>query len=636
MKKYYTKSKSGEEVEVSPELAKQLVSSGKKTASDFTIEDSGDKDTQPTSVTSTPEYKSVYGQLKEDALRVGYSGLTDIQKKMIRDAYPESIGGKAGRPFEEMTAKMDEQAGRSDYTYKQDQMAGRSAVGPQNPDQSIPERIYGDLRTSLSNIVSPATAVIQKIFETTTGEDKHILGHDVYGNEISIPKSEVSFNDRIAAEREAGYKGEGLTGLLADPLNLTMLIPGLGEAVEGSKIAKLAKALPYLKTSPITRQALLKGLAGGVEGAGYGLTSAKLDNTRANQNAVDALKTGGLLGGLLGSFGVALSEHGIESFPGVDKLEQMKMKGYKNTGLMGLTREQRKQVLEDVNPIAPTMSNYYNVGTEYINTGKSDYKKVDKIFDEVLDKKGYPQGAVKTSDIKKAMVDAILKDAKEGGLYANTNKEDVENYVAEKLKNLEFSTSLNPQSISPAFKDLVGDVDVLKIVPISKLGSVLGALSKDIGGLRSKNPLAEKQMALLAHEGIVENILNGGKSGASDLFTGKIPKMNGSEIVEDASGMPVLQSYNELLAPNTRDDYRLGQLVLKSIQNAPETGSGFRMSIPGLGEFGPQIYGRMKTNYVSPAWQYKLGSLLADNPLSHTLGARELKGDILATPRRTK
>lgn len=195
-------------------------------------------------------------------------------------------------------------------TYKRDPNAGRGAnptgVQDVNPtigfESGLPGEYslkYDDIRKGLAAITAPVIGA----WNTMTGPKGNI------GNPDQIP-----YTQAVGESYNKAIEGRGIPGIVSDPVNLTMFIPGVGE-VAMSRLAgmggKAAKAGEFLASHPV----ITKGAGSAIEGAGYTGASEALDPTKEFTGRDLAIAGG--LGGVLGAGGGFLQQWGKESFPGI-------------------------------------------------------------------------------------------------------------------------------------------------------------------------------------------------------------------------------------------------------------------------------------------------------------------------------
>lgn len=195
-------------------------------------------------------------------------------------------------------------------TYKRDPNAGRGAnptgVQDVNPtigfESGLPGEYslkYDDIRKGLAAITAPVIGA----WNTMTGPKGNI------GNPDQIP-----YTQAVGESYNKAIEGRGIPGIVSDPVNLTMFIPGVGE-VAMSRLAgmggRAAKAGEFLASHPV----ITKGTGSAIEGAGYTGASEALDPTKEFTGRDLAIAGG--LGGALGAGGGFLQQWGKESFPGI-------------------------------------------------------------------------------------------------------------------------------------------------------------------------------------------------------------------------------------------------------------------------------------------------------------------------------
>ena len=254
---------------------------------------SNDDGWETISVTETPEYKSSYDQLKEDALRVGYSGLSDSQKQMIKSAYPQSLAGKAGRPFEEMTRQMDEQAGQ----YISEKEAAERDANAGNA--------YTAAKAFLSVPASFITAGWDKLTHTE---------HESSPEGKAIPVQDKPYMDYVKESQQAAHENRGLTGFASDPMNVISFGPG-GRAISKGITKGAERLKPALGEGKLQDIPAILGNA--AEGAAYGAGDAFMNDRDIGHSALLGAGFGGVLGGA-SDMAKAYSKH---SFPGLNSQE---------------------------------------------------------------------------------------------------------------------------------------------------------------------------------------------------------------------------------------------------------------------------------------------------------------------------
>lgn len=188
---------------------------------------------------------------------------------------------------------------------------------------------YGMARRGMSALAAPIIGG----WNTMTGK---------YGN-IGNPE-QLPYAQAVGNAYTKGVRGEGIPGLVANPMNLTMLAPGLGEYVVGGRLASMGgtagKAGALAAENPI----IARGLAGGVEGAGYTAAQAALDPDLEQSTGANLLGAG--IGAGFGLGGGVLRKVANESFPGIKvinkKLDRSGGQEYTNAELEAFRRDASK------------------------------------------------------------------------------------------------------------------------------------------------------------------------------------------------------------------------------------------------------------------------------------------------------
>jgi hypothetical protein len=133
-------------------------------------------------------------------------------------------------------------------------------------------------------------------------------------NRFVGPKGNIGSERDITKDIDSaitqGAEGRGVAGLLADPLNATALLPGVGEYLMATKLGKMAQ-----KAGPVIGETLVRAGAGAGEGAGYGALSL-LDDTKDN-TAGKAIGHSAAFGGGFGLGTGMLKGFGKDWFPGL-------------------------------------------------------------------------------------------------------------------------------------------------------------------------------------------------------------------------------------------------------------------------------------------------------------------------------
>lgn len=252
---------------------------------------------------------------------------------------------------------------------------------------------------------------------------------------------------------EQSRNNEGLMGTLSDPINLTMLIPGLGEAKvaqglvkaaqEGSKIAKAVKY----------------GVLPAVENAGLTAASSSIDPTKKLEGS-DIAWSGGL-GGVGGLAGRGLQKGAISLFPGINKATKAKlaMEGTKSADAKSdIKKEIENELLKKVEGLG-TRGSYENMANNLRESSSDKYAKVlnevspeipkvenHKSFDEFLDQideqnrvlnKVLPVSK-KVNEVKKDVTKAIITANKERSL--GLKESEINSFVQDYVDRLTTNT----------------------------------------------------------------------------------------------------------------------------------------------------------------------------------------------------
>lgn len=294
MKRYYTTTKSGEEVEVSPEDAKQLVALGKKKPEDFNISEEPDAPIDEGKIVeggivflnpTTPE------KAEEYVRNQGKQLLSNDLENII------NYNSSENKPDQELT-------------------------DPTNPKfRRVLDEGYQALREGLSYPAGIITGSLEKGVQKLP-----IIG------ESTKEEQKKPLSDYISENIQSGKENEGLTGVLADPMTLTALVPGLGEVAMSSKLVKSGLrgtgALSKLSEYPSISEAIIRGGAGAVEGAGYGGLSG----------GEKGAEYGSAIGGGLGLGSGLMKGLGKSWFPGLSDQN--------NRNITQLTRDNVKDNLD--------------------------------------------------------------------------------------------------------------------------------------------------------------------------------------------------------------------------------------------------------------------------------------------------
>lgn len=422
--------------------------------------------------------------------------------------------------------------------------------------------MYGMARKGLANYVGgPLSSLTAAMGELPWTEPYH---KDPSTGLSVLTYPGMSYSERVAetqpGEIARGERGEGLPGMLSDPMNLTLALPGVGEGriaallgklPRGASAAKLATEYPAV-TSALAQGAINAGLAGG---------SAVIDPLQQQASASDIAYAGmspakqalfaGVVGGALGGLGRYMQGSAIENYPGAQKLENMMMGGTKNTGLVDMSEAERRRAFDLVteNNTFPTRRDFFKAAQGVKDAAGKDMARADKVFDTYREL-GYPYGYIHTDDLGEVMRGQILREAAPGGSLSTAVTEgDINAYLepiieanalTAKLGSAPTPENLERARRTAAMSERMGDLvpfeanqraqDIVrkmteteKHLPVSELGRTLGTLNQRIGGLLSKNPSAESKMALAAHEGIVNDMLSSEGRNIAPLPLSKAP-----------------------------------------------------------------------------------------------------------------
>ncbi len=301
------------------------------------------------SITETPQYKSSYDQLKEDALKVGYSGLTPEQQEMIKSAYPQSLAGKAGRPFEEMTRQMDEQAGK--YISERE-AAERDANA-------------GNAYTLGKSILSlPASAL-------TAGWDKLTrTAHELNPEGVAVPVKDKPYSEYFKESQTAAREGEGLTSMLSDPLNVVSFGPG-GRAISEGTMQLAERYIPRLAEGKL--RAIPTVLGNTAEGAAYGAADAYLND----RDISDAALLGGSFGGVIGGASDIAKAYSKHVFPGLNSQRNRNL----DPEAVKMVEENFDQIMSK-GLLPKTKEGFYNLAD-------AEKEILSKYYDEAIRKVNY-------------------------------------------------------------------------------------------------------------------------------------------------------------------------------------------------------------------------------------------------------
>lgn len=294
---------------------------------------------------AVPYNTDTYTQLKQDALKLGYSGLSPEQQQMIKDAYPSSLAGKAGRPFAEMTKQMDEQAGVGNP-----ELAGVRFDLKTRPIGEASKNVYGATKEFLTQGIAPVTATVSYATDKLFGQHKPVTSPET-GEVVAVPDNrdwESYYNEAL----NKGHEGSGVTGFLSNPIAYA---PGINT----SKLV-----------GGISNTLLRGGANAGIRGAenlAYNTASNALEDRDLSEGA-------GLSGGLGALFGFAGGTLG-HSVPGMRKYNEAVEAG-KAGASRKLTTEEARDALANMG--LPTQGSF-----ERYSAGLS--KKAGGMYDEAID-----------------------------------------------------------------------------------------------------------------------------------------------------------------------------------------------------------------------------------------------------------
>lgn len=314
-------------------------------------------------------------------------------------------------------------------TYKVDQLAGRSAAGPNqeptNPYQTGENPLegfwnaakdsYRAVRGGLTEVAAPVVGA----WNTLTGPDA----------EWDMAR----YKEKEQEARNKAGQGEGVAGLISDPLNLSMLLPGLGEYVIGSKLAG-----PIIQKSPRLITAGLKGAAGAAEGGVLGAGSAALED----KNVSDAAKWGSIFGGGFGSVAglggigdklarAKLESEALRTFPGQTFANREAVKGAQELGSNFFNDADKLELLQEVSRLAkekgiePDYSAWYKLYQKLSGDVKAGYKTASDIA-ELHPRSEYPT-YIPTQEVTDKMMERL------GGKVGPFTTKDAEKFVNKKM-----------------------------------------------------------------------------------------------------------------------------------------------------------------------------------------------------------
>ena len=285
-----------------------------------------------------------------------------------------------------------------------------------------------------------------------------------------------------------------------------------------------------------------------------------------------------------------------------------------------LSEAERIRVYEDL-PIFAGREKYFNLGNQYTEHAGAGFSKADEIFDDMLEKYGYPYGGVSTDAMERIIREGMLKEAKARGLLQNlVDEAQIDDFIKEKMSKIKFTAAQTPRKVNKTWAEVFKSPEApisetsTSVIPVSNFGSILGNFNTDVGRLVSKNPTAESKMALVARNAVSDN-MRGPLANIDELdiiSTGSLPGHTYGDVLER-------------LQPGTMEKYKLGRKLLTNVANQVETGPSMRLGMPGMSEVSPHIYLRPKSNYVVPNLEYKLGTFLS-TPFGASLSSRIPEG----------
>lgn len=184
-------------------------------------------------------------------------------------------------------------------------------------------------------------------------------------------------SDYISENIKAGKDNEGLTGVIADPMTLTMFVPGLGEVAMGSDIVKAAiKGSGIIGRNPTISEAIIRGGAGAIEGAGYGGLSG----------GEKGAEYGSVIGGGLGLGSGLMKGLGKSWFPGLTdqnnrKITEMTRDNVKDNLDMflsqGILPQTKNGMLDIVDRNKERIGQKYSEGIKTLDNPKINGETVD-------------------------------------------------------------------------------------------------------------------------------------------------------------------------------------------------------------------------------------------------------------------
>lgn len=359
-------------------------------------------DTLKEFTSANPQYKSLFNKVSES----GFGALSDAEfegLKKIPEAMP-AVDKTKGYPYATPQQGQDllsrvRYAGYSrlspdekalfdrQYSYSQ---AGRRGMTLQqvrdyadanaNPDLAPQPNLWDVAKSIPGNVYQGTRDILAKEFGGPVSA--YLSGFDKYKGvpdptsptgERAVPRIEGStYGERVGAdypaEVERGKMGIGLAGTMSDPLNLTMMIPAVGEArMAGliSKIPKVGRTISEIRYAPAIGSAVANGLINaGVAGAGAyidPLRGSASDVTGSTESAgLSPLKQAaiaGTIGGGLSLFGKGAQEVATNIYPRSNEIVANALKhGGNEAETIGLIRQGMEEV-----PFPYTQRSYGNM-----------------------------------------------------------------------------------------------------------------------------------------------------------------------------------------------------------------------------------------------------------------------------------
>lgn len=424
--------------------------------------------------------------------------------------------------------------------------------------KQIPGNVYQGVRDILAKDVGGPLGSLISAWDTH--EQDPVTG-------LAVPRYDgAGYWERVGLDQpgeiERGQRGEGLPGLLSDPMNLTIAVPGIGEGRIASLLGKVPGVGGRLAATALEHPSIATGLGNALVGGATAGGSAVIDPLQQQSSASDVARAsftplqqagiGAATGGLLGGLGRYMKGSAIENYPGAQKLENMMMGGTKNTQMVDLSVPERIRALDlaTARSTFPTRKDFFKAANEVKAGAQADFERGGTVFKK-YEESGYPYGYIHTDDLGKVMEDRIMQEAAPGGsLSTAVNEDDIQNYLAPIVKsnaltakmgraplpmelknvpaqraNYERLEALRPGTTAKFDAKVAKMADVDKHLPVSELGRTLGTLNQTIGGLMSKKPAAEAKMAMAAHQGIVEDVLSSNSKNVAPLpITGYNPE----------------------------------------------------------------------------------------------------------------